>query len=184
MKTKIIETSKARILVLVLPEKAKIINAMSANDSLIVWFESPEKYGYQNIVTPNGNWSVLGFLNSLTEEQMRMVVDDYNAEYFKKRKKYVNYNREHNLHLFFITAYESFSSLLAKHEINLANPLGEKPEYFTSQNTATNQITWSDLVDEWQAEQDKVYTNAFVLIEEKEVYEWDTFSADIPPYEC
>ena len=163
MKQITFETTKAKCKLFkfdsdeILPNKIII----SAANYLVGIYDNYSKRRILDDDSLDGKYQILGFLTDLTEEQKESVVDSFEL-FGNLNVGYKNYAAEEPV---CDTSSESFESLLKSLNVFTENPLGEnQPEYFTSENTATNNFTWFDYVYEWQTAQENV-GNWLLLVE-------------------
>lgn len=142
IKTKIIETSKSKILVVgVLPERF-LFDSMSQ----MIFFNHTEE-----VDMPQGNWQLLGRLSKLSEEQFSQVVES-----FGEHNGYRNYlSSSQFTELLKKTAKDSFLSLLEANGVVLENKYLKTPGRYFPQVVAKN----------WHLEQEKVFSNPLIFIE-------------------
>lgn len=184
--TKIITTAKVELLVIGgLPEDAFDISiSLELDKSMnLAWMIKSEKdkeddglHYIQVLNIPPGNWEVLGKLNEITGEKAALVVGRYFDNYkvcqkLNQQPQYdmfwVQYpNREHK---HFDTKDECYEHELQKEvqhliesNVKLKNKFGEFPD---KHNTGLNYgMEYIGKVQEWEAEQETVFTNPFIMI--------------------
>lgn len=142
LKTKIIKTDKATLLVVELPEMVKYAVVTTFNR---IGFYLPNGIiSYEML--PEGNWQLLGRLPEITEEQADQVVDEYT---YNTGEIDGYYDYENGTQTDCPT--ESLNSLMYTNEVYFENPLGEKP--------VESEFYWGFLHDleKWQEAQSKVW---------------------------
>lgn len=133
MKTREIQTSKAKILVVDLPEGAKSISLTKLENKNVLWYQMPIIIGSPTFdlrfECRDGNWQILGLLDSLTEEQMGSVEDSVWSKFWECNI-HQDYEFQAKEPIFkFYRASESFSSLLSSAGITRENEYGEEPNF-------------------------------------------------------
>lgn len=114
MKTKLIETSKARILCVDLPEHHNIEDLFISGLGYLCTYKKGREI-LHNEELPR-NMEILGFLKELSEEQKEKVVDETdNPFWYGVGLKFIDFTRDDNC---FATASESLSSLLKVNNID------------------------------------------------------------------
>jgi len=178
MKQITIQTAKAQILIVDLPEICNNdADVVSGEHREYLKYHSSDFRGMPNYTfygLPEGSWQLYGKASELTEEQWRTIVE---SDYFDGiGTMYANYEIE-RIFTFGKTkhrATESGSSLLSANGVMLENPLEEMPERheyeFDVDENGFGVMTRCDedqyLVDlkEWKAAQEKVWSNPYVLV--------------------
>lgn len=126
----------------------------SLPDRDIMFIEVSKDSYIQKSDIPYGNWQLIGSLDSITEEQAAMVVEEKIViENAFKKPRYMDYV---NRPLYsFDTAIESLQSLIKSAGIDLVNPLGVKPdkEHFGMCYT----------LKQWESVQSKVWEKILIL---------------------
>ena len=158
--TKIITTPKVQILVIGgLPEDAS--NPMIKLNALF-WGEDQRTSFVRNM--PNGKWQPIGFLKDLSEDEAKKLVENITRQ--DNENRYKNYLKKYGLRdnwwsISFNTAKESLLSLIES-EVKLKNKYGEFPDKY---NTGLSYgMEYIGKVQEWEAEQETVFTNSFIII--------------------
>ena len=156
MKTKIINTSKAEILVCELPEeieKTQVVETLRGNVLISADDEDKDKWGefsnprYVNDI-PEGNWQSLSF----DEETARKIVEEYNDVF----RDYSDIDRDDVFR--YHTALESLQSLINK-EVFQDNPYGLEPRYMFDVNTNPNDIKAKGYFELWKQAEESVFKN-------------------------
>lgn len=164
IKTKIIQTSKAKILVIGLPDG----NELYAESNGCFYTENTnanreEKGEPRNWRIADNRHKLLGRLSKLNEEQFVKIAEQ-EADGFK------NYNpNEKSVTKFcFSTAKESFLSLLEANDVVLENKYGDGKHLETMPDGLRMFLCKEDadtLNEMWQSEQEKVFSNPIIFIE-------------------
>ena len=157
MKSHLITTGKATILVVDLPEGAFDVGI---DNSILYYRHGMMSNSAIDLVDMYGKWQPLGFLNEIKEDEAEGLVDWEDEVQF-----YVNYLVKGVDNIGFggdITATESLRSLIAS-EVSLENPLGEKPHIFKD-----SENSWGpEEYKAWREAEELVYKNPFLIVEFK-----------------
>lgn len=189
MKTKLIEISKARIILCDIAESNKPYSVLNSGLKSFLWCKRTNLRGMITYDLPQGNWQLLGFLKDLTEEQKEMIVEripveeipsPYNDMQGGLHFAWTDYENlgENGYSGFqgdsgcFGNVLDSFYSLLKANEIYLENPLGKKPHqqeerFITKPHNLCMTDVWKKSYKEWQEAEENVFGNPVVLIEPK-----------------
>lgn len=157
--TKIIETPKAKILVVGgLPEDAMIKQAVRGKLNIQVnSFTDITIYKY-NI--PPGNWQLLGKLNEITEDVANELVDNPN-----ENGDYCDYVYDPDESYWQTeTAKESLLSLVEAN-VKMKNKYGNEPPSASEMFDGVSNMEHADNFEAWQAEEETVFTNPIIFIE-------------------
>ena len=170
LKIKIIETQKARLLVVGgLPEDAReMAHGRPLINSMISYKSSIDNYKYTAIVPiPTADWRLLGKLSEITEEQWKGIVETHPVVggfgYYKD-----------TVPSFFNTASMAGLSLIES-EVCLKNPHGEQPklssysqgDMFSFEDNESNAAAFACDFSEWQAAEEQVFHNPILFVEFK-----------------
>jgi len=174
LKTKLITTDKASVLIVELIDGGNDFETETHIDGEITfnyWVENDQI----NVETPKCNWSILGMLHALTDEQKGRVVDEfylleltgfktiYFPDYISRNNKKKDVNgQQFNSKTKLID--KSFTSLLQANEVYLSNPYGEKPN--CDCYTEYDREGCPDKCWQWINAENKVFRNGLVLISE------------------
>ena len=160
IKTKTIKTDKAEILVLGgLPEGANRFKFFNDQRPYLSYFVGAKTFR-EYVVYP-GNWQPLGFLKDIAENVAKELVEstEYYDPYstpFGPIPAYKGYLDN----VYKWRATESLHSLIAVN-CNMRNKYGEYP---TKWNTGLEYgMRYIGAVEEWEDEQEKVFTNPYLL---------------------
>lgn len=146
MRTKQINTGKAEILLVELPEGAS--NPILKPNSCEIWYSnSLGGYGFSKVL--EGNWSILSRADEVTEEQAEKIVEDYGDGYFP-------YPNEESTPC--DTPLESLEYLLESNDVYWDNPLGLGARQYTQAR-----------FDLWKAYERNVWkkSRTYILIKHK-----------------
>lgn len=146
MKTKIISELKKELLVLELPEGARVeitprLLAINKSDGSIQLFK--------------GNYTLLGKVNEIKEEDVEDLVEGVGIGWFE------DYQDKKNG--MFKTALESFNSCLEKH-LFWVNPHGKQPRYSFDENVNPRDIKARCYQNMWKEAQEKTFDRNRVKI--------------------
>lgn len=161
--TKIIETEKAKLLVIGgLPDDTK---GVCIYDGDLNW-QSEKGSRIEEI--PNGNWQLLGKLPEITEEQWDEIVegwntptggDDYQETY---QNYYIKSDEDYRDNYHFYTATESGLSLIE------ANCKLRNESSHPSEIEPTIRNHFDKLAKEWNNEQSQVFTNPIIFVSKRQ----------------
>ena len=188
MKQITIQTAKAQILIVDLPQDAHHVQLSLNKHSDILYLAKGSPF-FVGIEIPNEDWQLLGKASELTEEQWRTIVDDVIVvvaelgQTAHQGRGFKNYKGGAAYH----SVVESGSSLLSANGVMLENPCGEEPDPiiidqfpeqvccgFPTPNGSccgSGVIQWKQEQIEnpdwikWRNEDEKVWSNPYVLIE-------------------
>lgn len=159
IKTHILSTSKARVLVADMPMDAF---GIAIYDGDINWMDSN---GHRIEEVPNGNWQLLGKIESITEEQWKGIVDiDYAGGYIGGSE--LNSKREKTAWIeVFSTASEAGLSLIES-EVCLKNPHGNEKQFYYGEQGMTNE-EFDKKVTQYKSAEEQVFHNPHLWYESK-----------------
>lgn len=170
IKTKIIETSKAKILVVGgLPEDTDKDSIENVRNEILYYYTgvSPNHAG-EEIKIPPGKWQPIGFLKDITEDVAKKLVEsteyyDPHSTPFAPIPAYKGYLDN----VYKWEATESLHSLIAAN-CQLRNKYGELPHHnkYIALGKKMPSDTWLPYKEHkvrWQEEQEKVFTNPYLL---------------------
>lgn len=116
MKTLQLQTEKATIILMQLPEGAIFKDLIDWEGKNVIWYQMPMIRGLSTFELPQdlptGAWQILGLLDSLSEEQKASICDN------EKYNGYKNYVLEDFIEYF---AADSFKSLLESYNVTRVN---------------------------------------------------------------
>lgn len=169
IKTKIIETPKARVLVADMPIRTNDYSTALPGCVTYAYWDNGERKG-GSVVIPPGNWQLLGKLSEITEEQWKRIVGSVSILKDKSDERYMNYRFSDEIAYgdCFRTATESGLSLIES-EVCLKNPHGKKPAKCANWNKTCleeRQLYWIAF-GQWQAAEDQVFHNPVLFWEKK-----------------
>jgi hypothetical protein len=163
MRTQIIQTAKAKLLVVDAPSGADKINMPSQRS---INYRRGRYNGKETIQLPEGKWSLLGTVKEMTEEQAEMIVEEYVNQYLRERgiaetTKYKNYSAPTSTQ--FTLAKYSFLSLLRANGVVMENPLGVNRPTLILDNGA-GAIKSRIFLSDWNEAQKQVWSNPVILV--------------------
>jgi len=120
IKTKLIESTKGRLLVLDLPKEFKV--SKNKYGRISIKYQSADGFNNTyNILEDGTDWKFIGKPSKVTEKQAKGIVESFDVGDNKPAyENYIETDRYTN------TATESLQSLIEAN-VPLKNPLGEKP---------------------------------------------------------
>lgn len=147
MKQKVIKTDKSTLLVIEVSEVTR--NVVLFTNEIGYYADGKNKY----TKLPQGNWQLLGRLPDITENEWKVVVDDYDNGYFYYPDGYKDTCD---------TATESGLSLLQANEVYFDNPFGDEPkitsgEYDDNGFGDIDKYQFKRDLKSWQEAQSKVW---------------------------
>lgn len=160
MKRKLIETEKARVLVVDLPQGATrklIISNLQVDNDLIELTGNAPRFLCS---LPPGTWLPAGFLGKVPEEVAAKIAEKTDNPYwYGQGKPFIDYSTDVNC---FETATESVHSLVAAN-VKLENPLWDAPPEFIEPETESDAMEIADIALAWLAEEETVYRNPHIF---------------------
>lgn len=160
MKQQLIQTSKATILVVDLPEGAT--DVASGNDKIMYWIQ----YGFAKSLRvanlPPGQWQLLGKTFDLSEEQWKDIL----PRYIGGITGYLDYESGRPDALV-KSATESGLSLLISNKVFKENPISSEKPITIIGHKGSEKICEAILKrfqDQWQEAEQHVFRNAYTLI--------------------
>ncbi|WP_018629226.1 hypothetical protein [Niabella aurantiaca] len=181
MKHKLIETEKARVLIVDLPAGVKNVILEFDEETKWPWISYVLNGTGHNIplyckepINP-GTWLPAGKLGEVPEEVAELIVESSYSVCRNPGIQYKNYFPENNGGPGFSIARWSLESLV-RANVNLRNPLGDKPPKASCliggmellvRDSFSNQLNRSRH-QAWQAEEETVFKKPFLFYESKE----------------
>lgn len=161
IKTKLIETLKAKILIIGgLPEDAREIEARPT----LLRYVINNYIKFIEVFMPPGKWHPVGFLKDISEEEANGLVECLTPGHFISL--WMNYKYDKPLPVGFTcnTAAESMHSLVEAN-CKLKNGYGERPVgiYHNQGDTVIAEKVVNAYKSAWQAEQEQVFVNPYIL---------------------
>ena len=151
------ETSKANLLFVMLLEWTIEYSDFYVSGLGFLCAYKPNREVLYNEQIPLGNWQPLGFVSSLSEEDMEKVCES--GSYMRTFKNYITCDNHKSNQM--PTVYDSFASLLTKAEVYLENPFGKS----NPMDQWIGNVSHGSL--NWQSAQSRTSKHWFLLAEFK-----------------
>lgn len=159
MKQQLIQTSKATILVVDLPEGAEAWKNDSYHTNTL-WYKSESMRSPKHINLPDGEWQLLGKTFELSRLQCAEIVKYVGLPW----NAYKDYTTDSN---WFNNPVDSFASLLTANGVFKENPISSEKPIAIIGHKGSEKICEAILKrfqDQWQEAEQHVFMNAYTLI--------------------